>query len=260
VVIQGNHIINALNQVPASILHNAGIEPAYRVVLAKNFGSNVPEAPERVAAFAGNGFAYVTWNPPVREGNSTIKSYTVISSKGDHLAVSASDLCANGYVKLSGLTNGTSYTFTVTATNVQGTSVASLPSSPVTPNTATVSVPSAPSYVAAYAGPNAVSVHFRIPSSNGGSPVIAYKITTVGGPTVTVTGYVVLVLSGTHTYYGVIQGLTNGQTYTFNVAAVDVAGAGAAATVTATPTAGATATPTAGATPTTGATATATSA
>jgi hypothetical protein len=257
VVINGNHIINSLSQAPSSIVQNAGVEAAYKSILSENFGSSVPEAPARVAAFAGNGFAYVTWNPPVSEGYSGITSYTVTSSKGDNLTVSSSTFRTNGYVKLTGLTNGTGYTFTVTATNGHGTSVASLPSNAVTPNTSTVTTPAAPGSVSAYAGPNAVSVHFRIPSSDGGSPVIAYKITTVGGPTVTVTGYVALVLSGTHTYYGVIQGLTNGQTYTFNVAAVNVAGAGTTATVTATPSAtSATATPTAAATSTTGATAT----
>ncbi len=232
----GNHIINALNQAPASIVNNAGLELPYKVILLQRFALSRPEAPGKVAAFAGDGFAYVTWAPPVFEGGLPVTSYTVTSSSGTRMSISASDFQANGYIKLSGLTNGTGYTFTVTANNLLGNSVASLPSATVTPNATTVSVPSAPTDVGANVGPGSLSVNFRIPTSNGGSPIIAYKISVVGGPTITVTGLTVLVLSGTHKYYGVIQGLTSGTTYTINVSAVNVAGAGTAATITATPT------------------------
>jgi hypothetical protein len=114
--------------------------------------------------------------------------------------------------------------------------VASLPSGAVTPNTTAVSTPSAPTAVGANIGPGSLSVNFRIPTSDGGSPIIAYKIAVVGGPTITVSGRTVLVLSGTHKYYGIVQGLTSGKAYTINVSAVNVAGSGTVTTITTTPT------------------------
>ncbi|MBV9259139.1 MAG: fibronectin type III domain-containing protein [Ktedonobacteraceae bacterium] len=237
---RNNHLISNLKQVPASILQKAGLQPAFRYLLHIHFGRpSTPEPPSRVAAFAGNGFAYVAWNPPVFEGSTPIKSYTVISSKGGKVTISAADFRTLGYVKLSGLSNGTNYTFTVRANNENGTSSASLPSGIVTPSTAAVGVPTAPEGVSAHPGPGEASVHFKQPGSDGSSPIISYTITAMIGntvvKTVTITGRTVLVL-GTHTTFGVIDGLTSGQAYTITVTANNVAGAGAAATTTVTPT------------------------
>jgi hypothetical protein len=47
---------------------------------------------------------------------------------------------------------------------------------------------------------------------------------------VTLTGRVVLALSGRHAIFGVVDGLEPGKTYTFDVAAVNAVGEGAPAT------------------------------
>ena len=65
----------------------------------------------------------VDWN-----GGSPITSYTVTSSPGGKTATGASSP-----ITVTGLTNGTAYTFTVTATNALGTGPASSPSNSVTP-------------------------------------------------------------------------------------------------------------------------------
>jgi hypothetical protein len=230
VTIAGNHVTGTLAEAPSSIVDNAGLEAAYAGLLGRGFGAGTPDAPGEVAASAGNGFAYVAWCPPVFDGGSPITSYTVRSSAGDTATISAADFRAKGYVKLTGLTNGTGYRFTVTATNATGTGATSISSATVTPGTASVSVPSAPTGVSAFPGNASASVHFVLPSSNGGSPIISYTVTG-GGKTVVVTGRTILVLTGgSHFHYGVVEGLTNGQSYTFTVTANNVAGSSPPAT------------------------------
>jgi hypothetical protein len=100
----------------------------------------VPEAPDQVAAFAVNGSAYVGWNPTFVDNGAPVTGYTVTASPGgQHATLSAADLATIGYAVVPGLTNGTSYTFTVTARNANGTSAASLPSAAVTPAQAVTS-------------------------------------------------------------------------------------------------------------------------
>ena len=93
-----------------------------------------------------------------------------------------------------------------------------------------VTVPGAPRTVSAYPGDKSASVQFGTPMADGGSPIISYTITAnPGGRSITVSGRDILVL-GTHTTFDVVDGLTNGTSYTFSVVANNVAGAGPAAT------------------------------
>jgi PKD repeat protein len=90
---------------------------------------NVPGAPLNVAAVAGNAQATVSWDPPTSDGGSVITGYRVSSSPGGlSCTTTGTQSCT-----VIGLTNGTAYTFTVTATNAAGTGPASTASSPVTP-------------------------------------------------------------------------------------------------------------------------------
>ena len=97
-----------------------------------------PAAPTGVTATAGNTTATVTWTAPTN-GGSPITSYTVTPFTG---TTAQTPLTVTGTppattATLTGLTNGTAYTFTVTATNTTGTSPASTPSTPVTPTATT---------------------------------------------------------------------------------------------------------------------------
>ena len=67
----------------------------------------VPDAPTGVSASAGNASATVTWIAPF-DGGSALTGYTVTSSGGQTVTVGAGATSA----AVSGLTNGTSYTFT----------------------------------------------------------------------------------------------------------------------------------------------------
>jgi hypothetical protein len=232
VTVKGNHIVNAVSQAPASIVEKAGLQPEYRDLLKLSFAAPAaPEPPSRIAVFGGDGFAYVAWNPPILEGGAPVESYTVTSSKGDKATISSTEFWSKGFVKLAGLANGNEYTFTVTATNANGSSSPSLPSHPVTPSAKAIRPPAAPANVQALVGDGAASVHFGAPEDNGGSPITAYTITArptsgAGDRKVTLTGRSVLTLGGRHTMFGVVDGLEPGQTYTFDVTGTNAAGEG----------------------------------
>ena len=88
-----------------------------------------PGAPTIGTATAGNASASVTFTAPAYTGYPAgITGYTVTSSPGGLTGTGASSP-----ITVSGLTNGTAYTFTVTATNATGTGPASAASNSVTP-------------------------------------------------------------------------------------------------------------------------------
>jgi hypothetical protein len=86
----------------------------------------------------------VSWTAPANNGGAAITGYTVnvypsgSSTPSQQLPAGASATSLN----IGGLTNGTSYTFTVVATNSLGNSPESVPSNAVTPNP-----PPAPTFV-----------------------------------------------------------------------------------------------------------------
>ncbi|MCX6401495.1 MAG: MBG domain-containing protein [Propionibacteriales bacterium] len=98
-----------------------------------------PVAPVAVGVVSGDGSVTATVTPSGVAGGGDVRSYTVTSTPGGKtctVAKAASPLsCA-----VTGLTNGTAYQFSVTATGPSGTSVASPLSAPVTP-VAVVKVP-----------------------------------------------------------------------------------------------------------------------
>jgi hypothetical protein len=95
-----------------------------------------PDAPTGVSATSGgNASSTVSWTAP-SDGGSAITSYTATSNAGQTCSSSTTS-CS-----ITGLTNGTAYTFTVTATNSIGTSDASSASSAATPAAPVVTAPS----------------------------------------------------------------------------------------------------------------------
>lgn len=198
-------------------LHN-GDDYTFTVQAMNAFGDSVPSAasntvtpgttphpPTLVHATGGDASAVVTFTPPMRTGGAPISSYTVTASPGGKFA---SGLASP--ITVTGLTNGTAYTFTVTAKNIHGMSLPSDPSNSVTPATA----PDPPTDATATAGHMEATVSFTPPVDDGGAPITHYTVTSIpDGITATGSGSPI-----------VVHGLTNGSPYAFTVTATNSAG------------------------------------
>jgi hypothetical protein len=240
--VKGNRIIYSLAEAPVTQLNSAGLQSKFRGLTQRKFAaSSAPEPPSRVASFGLDGAAYITWSPSVFTGSTPVTSYTVTVSNGHKTTISAAQFMRTTYVKLNGLTNGQSYTFTVSATNAQGTSAPSLPSHAITPIDRKIELPGPPAKVEAFIDHGNASIHFQTPDStlpkSQEPPIIAYVVTIhPSGRKVYFTGRNVIALQESkHVTFSVINGLKPGQNYSFSVYAVNAAGEGKPVTAQAIP-------------------------
>ena len=184
----------------------------------------VPARPNAPTGTPGDARVTVSWTAP-DDGGSPIIGYTVTASPGGRTCT-----WTTGPLRcdVTSLTNGTAYTFTVRATNAQGSGAVSNPSVAVTPRT----VPGAPRSPIATPGRGSVALSWTAPSSTGGAAITSYRVqrSTNGTTWTTVTN--AAPLSRTFT----VTGLTNGTRYQFRIAANNAAGTGAnSSAVSATP-------------------------
>lgn len=116
-------------QVSASNGNGSGTaSSAQTAVVGVQQPPTAPGAPTGVFATGGDGRATVSFAPPTADGGAAIESYSVTASPGGaHAGGSGSPIV------VTGLANGTQYTFTVTASNSVGPGPASSPSNAVTP-------------------------------------------------------------------------------------------------------------------------------
>ena len=199
----------------------------------------VPGAPTGVVATAGNGSAAVSWSAPASNGGSALTSYRVTPFIG---AVAQAPVTVSGSppatsTTVTGLANGTAYTFRVAAANTVGTGADSAASAAVTPTAPPApTVPGAPTGVVATAGNGSAAVSWSAPASNGGSALTSYRVT----PFIGAVAQAPVTVSGSPPATSTtVTGLANGTAYTFRVAAANTVGTGAdsAASAAVTPTA-----------------------
>ncbi|MFY1828411.1 FG-GAP-like repeat-containing protein [Myxococcus fulvus] len=126
-----------------------------------------PGAPTEVQALAGVRSAQVSWKAPASDGGSAIVKYTVTGSGG----ITTTTTGATNVV-VSGLDDGTSYTFYVRATNAVGDGPESHSSPPVT----TAALPGAPRILDAVPGNSTLQVSWAPPDSDGGARVQSYFV------------------------------------------------------------------------------------
>ena len=144
----------------------------------------VPGAPTSVNAVASDASATVSFSAPASTGGAAISSYTVTSTPGGLTASGA-----GSPLTVSGLSNGTDYSFTVSANNTAGTGPASSPSNTVTPKanqTISFSNPGAQSF--------GTTPTLTATASSGLTPV--FSSSTTGVCTITASGTLTFVTTG----------------------------------------------------------------
>jgi len=167
-----------------------------------------PSTPSPPGASATAGQATITWTAPSFNGSPAV-GYILTHNGGGRVELGL----VNNHV-WTGLTNGQTYTFSVTAINEIGESDPSSPSLAVTPDLK----PEPPSAPLVTFLDGALQVTWNAPTPNGGSPVLDYELSIEGSQ----SGVVTVGLGASHTW----TGLTNGEQYQFRVRARNAAGLG----------------------------------
>jgi hypothetical protein len=174
---------------------------------ATNQPPNVPGAPSLLSVTPGDGRVTATWSAPASDGGAPITSYSATASPGTATCVSSGPSCT-----ITGLSNGTSYTIRVRATNDVGQGPAS------NPRTATPGVaPSAPRSLSV--SPNlssGIGLSWQPPASGGSSPVSGYRIYR-GAP----GGTPILLASVDTTLSFTDTAVTKGGSYVYEIGAVN---------------------------------------
>ncbi|MEG0259662.1 MAG: fibronectin type III domain-containing protein [Lysinibacillus sp.] len=198
-----------------NVVGTSGASAASNSVTPSAVPPTVPEFPTNVSVTAGEGQATVNFTAPTSDGGSPVTGYKVKVYKGGIEQASLNTTGKTSPITVTGLTNGTAYTFKVVATNAVGDSAESAASNEVTP----VTKPDAPTNVSATAGDNQATVNFTAPTSNGGSAITGYEVKVYKG------GVEQTALNTTGTTSPItVTGLTNGTAYTFKVVAINAVG------------------------------------
>ena len=168
-----------------------------------------PEAPTGLTATPGNSQITLGWSAPTSEGGSAITNYNIYrstTSGGEAILDTIGNVL--GYTD-SGLTNGQTYFYRVSAVNAAGESPLSNEAT-ATP----VTVPTAPRGLQAVAGDAVVDLNWTVPEY-AGPEMLTYHLFRDGS----------LILSGAILTYSDTS-VANGVTYSYKVAASNSVGWG----------------------------------
>ena len=185
----------------------------------------VPAAPTNLSATPGNGQVALTWGDPE---NDTITGYQYRQATGSGASLDwsewsdSSDSSATTITyTVTGLTNGTRYTFELRAVNESGDSPAStVTARPIAP-------PAAPAISSVGPGYRKIELVWADPNDN---TITEYQLSIDGGTT-----FNQIAGSTRDTTEHTVSGLTNGIAYTLAVRAMNIVGEGDASAANATP-------------------------
>jgi large repetitive protein len=200
------------------------ITPALNGNSVSNFGGDdgsvrvtfvsTPGTPTGYTVDSLPGAARLSFTPGA-DGGAPPVTYQYSVNGGTWTALDADTTASPVTATISGLRNGTQYSFAVRAMNVAGAST------PTTAQNVTPArIPRAPGYPSATPGDAAASLSWVAPADNGGAPITSYRYSMDNGAWTDFS-----TLTGTS---GTITGLTNGSTHSFRVEAVNSAGEGLA--------------------------------
>ena len=199
-----------------SASNSLGVGPTARTAFVTPAAA--PAAPTAVAGTKGRGQVTVAWTPGADNG-APIESYTArvtgspLRSCTTRVAISSTNACT-----ITGLSNGTAYTFEVLATNAVGTGVASSASASVVPSSP-FGTPDTPLDVTTSVGDGSITVRWTPPPANG-NWISRYTVVSASDPAIGCT-------YRTDTNWGdacTVSGLTNGTAYRFRVTATNAIG------------------------------------
>ena len=181
----------------------------------------VPGAPTSPVATAGGGAALVQWTAPADNGGLPLTSSVVTSTPGGKTCTTAGSSCL-----VTGLDNGTAYTFKVVARNAIGLGASSAATAAVTPLSGSTALaglggaPLAPTLVTVAAGWKRATVSWQAAVSVG-QAIQSYEVTaSPGGKTCSTASELTCTITG----------LAARKKYTFSVVASNAFGSGPAGT------------------------------
>jgi|GEM_PF-4684673 len=175
-------------------------------------GAAKPTLPRNVTAIAHDRSVDLSWDAPASDGGAPITTYGVWSQPG-HVLRTAVD-GSTTHVTVSGLDNGTTYTFEVAAGNALNHGDAAS-SNTVVP----FGVPDPPLNVVATPHDGSASVTWSAPASDRGSPITGYTIVP------STPGVNPIEVGPTTTSY-LLVGVPNGTGISFTIAAKNAFGTG----------------------------------
>ncbi|WP_286175932.1 peroxidase family protein [Arthrobacter sp. NEB 688] len=157
-----------------------------------------PLAPTALVGARGDASALLSWTPPSDTGGLPITGYQLQVRTGTTVVETRTLTGAPTSTTVTGLTNGTTYSFRLAAVNAVGASAVSTASNTVTP----AGVPGQAGILAptqgAAGGALTASANWAAPTSTGGSAITGYRVTAlrmdtdgvtpVGSPTIAVVG------------------------------------------------------------------------
>ena len=182
-----------------------------------------PSAPRAVSAAAGANRVTLTWSAPTQGGTGGVDDYLIeySSNDGSSWTTFSDGVSTATSATVTGLLNGTTYSFRVSASNEAGTG----PASDVV--RASVGVPSPPGDLVGTPGSSHVELTWSVPSETAGSPITDYVIEyRVDGA----SSWSIFADGESTATSAIVTGLSNGVAYQFRVSATNAIGTGSPST------------------------------